>query len=95
MLDRWTSVFPEEQLYVGFFEEISERPRELLRAVFKHIGVSEDVTWDDFPTRERIHEGPGIPLPDHFRGCLEEVYAPEIDRIAARFGGPAKGWRRR
>jgi hypothetical protein len=49
MLDNWLSVFPSEQLYVGFFETISERPRELLSELFAHLGVSSEVDWGSFP----------------------------------------------
>jgi hypothetical protein len=49
ILDAWGADFPREQLYVGFFEWIHERPRELLGDVFRHIGVSPEVHWDRFP----------------------------------------------
>jgi hypothetical protein len=49
MLDNWLSSFPSEQLYVGFFEDIRERPRELMSELFAHLGVSSDVDWGSFP----------------------------------------------
>jgi hypothetical protein len=53
ILDTWLSVFPSEQLYVGFFEAIREAPRELLSELFAHIGVSRGVDWERFPV-ERV-----------------------------------------
>ena len=49
ILDAWGAEFPREQLYVGFFEWIHERPRDLLCDVFRHIGVSTNVDWARFP----------------------------------------------
>jgi hypothetical protein len=93
MLDKWLSVFPQEQLFIGFFEDIKERPRELLSAVFEHVGVSADVDWAAFPYNQVVHRGAGISLPDRYRAVLEQMYAAEIDRIADRFGGWTVAWR--
>ena len=54
MLDNWLSSFPSEQIYVGFFEDIRERPRELMSEVFAHLGVSCDVDWGSFPLQRVI-----------------------------------------
>lgn len=92
LIDRWLAVFPAERLFVGFVEEVRERPRELLGRLFRHIGVSDDVDWSRFPLEERIHEGPGVPLPAAYRARLAAIYAREIERLGARFGGPAASW---
>ena len=49
MLDNWLSCFPSEQLYVGFFDDIRERPRELLGELFAHLRVASEVDWEGFP----------------------------------------------
>jgi hypothetical protein len=106
---------PREQLYVGFFEWIRERPRELLSEVFRHIGVTTDVRWEDFPldkvivpgvapgrkghTTECLEPGEAAvesgrhPCPEPVRRWLEQRYADELERLAERLGGPARGWR--
>ncbi len=94
-LDCWLSVFPESQLFVGFYDDIVERPRALLSGVFRHIGVSEDVDWSSFPYRETIHRGPRIQMPDACRAFLEETYGDAVEALARRFGGPAEEWRHR
>ena len=93
MIDNWLSVFPEERLLIGFFEEVRDRPQRLLSAVFDHIGVSTDVDWASFPFNKVVHAGVRAPLPPHFRAMLEEVYADEIERIADRCGSFAETWR--
>ena len=93
MLERWLSVFPEEQLLVAFFEDIAERPRDLLSRVFRHIGVSEPADWERFPYDSQIHGGLPAALPDAYRESLREIYRGELEALAARLGGPARGWR--
>lgn len=93
ILESWLSAFPEEQMFIGFFEDIGERPKELLSDVFEHIGASTDVDWAALPYNRVIHAGAGVPLPDRLRTVAEEMYGAEIDRIADRFGGWAESWR--
>ena len=92
MIDRWLAVFPAERLLTCFYEDLEERPRELLSRIFDHLGVSRDVDWPRFPTGERVHSGLGAPIPEACRAELEELFADEIARIARRFGGPAGSW---
>ncbi len=57
ILDAWNAVFPREQLYVGFFDWIQERPRDLFCEVLRHIGASTDVDWERFPLGKVIVPG--------------------------------------
>ena len=92
ILDNWLRVFPEEQLLVAFFEDIRDRPQELLTRVFRHLNVSDDVDWDTFPYRERIKEGISVSLPDEYREHLRRLFAEEAKAVATRLGGSAEGW---
>ncbi len=58
-LRRWLSVFPREQLYLGFYESIASSPKTLLREIFTFLGLAPDVDLEGFPVAERIL--PGLP----------------------------------
>lgn len=92
MIDHWLAHFPEEQLLLGFYEDVQERPRELLARVFRHAGVAADVDWAAFPYAERIHAGPGAAIPPRYREELAALFGDEIRRLADRFGGGARAW---
>jgi hypothetical protein len=94
ILDNWLSVFPEEQLYVGFFEQISEDPQQLLREIFTHVGVTADVDWSAIPYQEVVHRGVGKPMPEVCRQFLEDTYRDEIEELHRRFGARVAAWRR-
>lgn len=94
ILDHWLAVFPKEQMLVGFFEDISERPTEILTQVFDHIGVSRDVDWTAFPCQQVVHSGVGARLPAKFRAELERIYEPEIEQLMEQFGSRISHWRR-
>lgn len=93
VLNNWLSVFPRGQLYIGFFEDISNRPQELLSEVFAHIGVSQDVEWSSFRYKHVISKGPDIPLPRMYGDFLEEMYHRDIEVLSERFGVAMAGWR--
>ena len=79
-IDRWTAEFPRERLFLGFFDDVAARPRELLTDVFRHLGLKTDVDWSTFPVREVIYKGADVPVPSRFREVLTEMYAPKIER---------------
>ena len=93
ILDNWLSVFPRKQLYVGFFEDIVNRPLELLGEVFAHVGLSQAVQWNSFPYDQVINKNPDAAMPKKYRSFLEEMYCRDIETLYERFGAPIAPWR--
>lgn len=93
IIDRWLAVFPREQLYIGFYDHIAERPQQLLGDIFAHLGVSQDVDWSSFPYNQKINRNPSIAIPEKYRSFLEEMYREDIETLYARFGEAVAGWR--
>jgi hypothetical protein len=93
VLSNWQAVFPHEQLFIAFFEDITNRPQELLSAILKHIGVSCDIDWESFPYRKVVNKGLTIHMPEKYRDFLKEMYCHEIELLYERFGAPVAPWR--
>jgi hypothetical protein len=72
-LRRWLAVFPREQVFIGFYESIAERPHALLRELFGFLGVEPNIDLDAFPVRERIMAGPPGELSAGLRQFLHGV----------------------
>ena len=85
ILNNWQRVFPAERFFIGFYDDVIARPRELLADVFHHLGVSTDVDWGKFPLEKRFYEGSGMPMPERFRTVLGEIYQPAMDRMGERW----------
>lgn len=102
ILSRWRNHFPDEQVFVGFYDDITARPLQLLQDVVSHIGASTDIDWSSLPYQKVIDRGvrggPDVvgsstpPLPDDLRRELHRLYADELGRLAATYGGPAETW---
>ena len=91
-IDRWTSVYAEEQLFIGFFDELKSDPQSLLKKVCRHIGVSTDIDWSSMPLSKVVNKNPEHPIPERYRDYLQDLYRPEIERLRERFGDAVAGW---
>jgi len=49
ILDTWLKVFSSDQLFIGFFDDIVDRPKMLLLDIFNFLGISQDVNWSSLP----------------------------------------------
>ena len=81
-LRRWSSVFPREQLFLGFYEDIATRPADLLRDVFAFLGVESGVDFSSFPVEERILVGPSGDLSADSRVALRELLQARTEELA-------------
>ncbi len=93
ILDRWTRYFREDQIMLGFQEEMASHPQVLMEKVFRHLGVSTEVDWTTYELYEVRGKGPGNPLPEHYRELLEEIYSEPLDRLHERLGERISLWR--
>jgi hypothetical protein len=92
ILTNWLSVFPPEQMFLGYFEDISANPVGLLRDACRHIGLSTDLDWETFPYREKVYPGPQIEMPGEFRRYLAKVYGPKIEQLRPILGAAVDRW---
>jgi hypothetical protein len=99
-LDTWLSVFPREQLFVGFFEDLRGYPQALLREIFEFLGVTSAVDWSRFPFERVIRPGstqgspgPPPPIPEKYESFLRELYAGQLAELTVRFGARVSDWR--
>jgi hypothetical protein len=99
-LDTWQSEFPTEQLFIGFFEDVKQRPQELLSDVFDFLGVTTAVDWSTFPFEQVMRPGskevsPGTPppMPESCETFLREIYADQLTELRKRFGDRVAAWR--
>ena len=91
-LDKWLSIFPQEQLLVLFYDDLKKNPRLLLEQVFSHIGISSNVNWENIPLSNKFNVNPTTKIPDKYNDLLREQYRAEIEKLYQRFGDKVTGW---
>jgi hypothetical protein len=72
-LRRWLTVFPREQIYVGFYEAIAAAPERLLREIFAFLGVDAELDLSRFRVKERILAGRPGELSVALLRCLHRL----------------------
>ncbi len=98
ILDNWLSIFPREQFYICFYEDIANQPEKFLYNIFSHIGVSTSVSWDNFPLKQVIkpigndkNKSTSLMRPE-IKLFLEQMYSSDINNLHHRFGKPIEKW---
>lgn len=91
-LNNWLSVFPRDQLFIGFFDHIISSPKELLIEIFNHIGVSSSIDWSSYPLHRVINRAQSIPMPEKYKEFLSNMYRNDIESLYKTFGAPIDKW---
>lgn len=81
----------ENELQLGFFEDVHANPAAWLRGVEAFLGVGHHAYPDDLLIK-RVNASSSKPMPDWF----VEMYAPESERLSVELRGeglePPPGW---
>ena len=96
ILTTWFKYYPPEQIFVGFYDEISESPTALLLRIFKFLNVEpssnyiSDKVHDHFNSSTQSRQ-----IPPPLMRYLAEIYREEVEHLAAKVGGYAYAWHER
>jgi hypothetical protein len=82
-IQRWTRVFPRDQMFIGFFDDVVERPEELLRDLFAFLGVDAETDLSPVTLRQTVGAARSADFPAWVRSELEARYAPQTSRLEA------------
>lgn len=89
-LKNWNAFYPEEQIFVGFLEDIHFYPGELLESVYEFLGVNSSFKPPEID--KKIHSGFNSTMPARFAAHLANSYYEEARRLSESFGGYASFW---
>ena len=93
-LQNWGTRYADERFFIGFLEDVGERPEGLLADLCRFLGV------DPSPAASLPRRGPRAPgrdegIPEAVERELARLHLDGLRVLEARFGGPVIGWRRR
>jgi len=81
-LERWRSVFPREQVYVGFFEDLTRSPRTFLRHVLEFLAVDPDFADSSAVTLDAVNVGLPKGVSPRLIQHLQEMYSQRTAELA-------------
>ena len=90
-LDNWGSFYPEEQIFIGFLEDVHFYPNRLLKRLYRFLGV--DPSPKNYQViKRKIHSRDVKKIPTRLATHLAHTYHDDLVRLDERFGGYASFW---
>jgi Sulfotransferase family len=89
-IENWGAFYPEEQIFVGFLEDVSLFPGELLARLYGFLGA--DPSFEPPSLHQKIHSRSSDTMPTGLASHLAQEYREEAERLADLFGGYASFW---
>jgi hypothetical protein len=88
--ENWCAFYPPERFFVGFLEDSSFLPRELLRSIYSFLGVDPD--FEPPLSEKKVHTRSSGTMPVKVAVHLATNFREEISLLEERFGGYASFW---
>lgn len=89
-LQIWSKVFPTDQIFVGFVEDLRFNPHLLLDRVCSFLGLTPITEWP-YPT-DRVYSRSGATIPTSLAIELATIHGELTADLARLFGGYASWW---
>jgi hypothetical protein len=94
-LRNWGSRYGDASFFIGFLEDVRDRPDGLLADLCRFLGIDPSPPGGPL-ARRRTHAGPrGGEIPGVVERELARLHLGGLRALEARFGGPVVGWRER
>lgn len=91
-LDAWQPYF-EEQMLIGFFDELQAAPDVLFERITRFLNVNGDSAVVPARVGENLHRSRDVPISDEYRSFLSTLHLPSLVRLHERLRTPeTKRW---
>jgi hypothetical protein len=84
--DNWAAHLRPGHLLVCFFEDVRERPRDLLLEVMRFLDVDAEERYVPRAVAASVNPTAPDKMPDRHRRFLEDLLRPDLREIEKRFG---------
>ena len=84
-LQVWERFYPREQIFIGFFEQIEENPRQLVQDIYQFLGVDSSPHYIPDLLRKKRNAGHYSAIPDYWASHLAQRYHESLKLLHQRF----------
>lgn len=92
VINRWSQYYRDDSLLVLYFDDIVNRPEEVIDDVLKCIGLNAISENMHTKLHMTVHPGQKMDIPDNIFQVLFRIYQPEMKSMALKLGGVTKEW---
>ena len=91
-IERLEGVFPPEQIFYGFYQQVRETPEQLVTSILQFLGVVPGDVERLLPDMPLNVAAAGRKPPIEFSRALAKDYLPWVEALSRRFDGPPRIW---
>ena len=84
-LAAWERHYGQNQLFVGFFDELTTNPRALLKGVLDFLGVDSGDDVTPATVRKNPNPGRGVTIPSELQAYLIRLHHDQLVGLHAKF----------
>ena len=82
-LQAWEQVYPKEQIFVAFFEQLKQNPRQLLMDIHHFLEVEASYIPDS--VEQKVYAGQYSQIPAHWARYLAQRHHEQLKALHQRF----------
>jgi len=91
-LGTWTSCFPKEQLFIGFYDDVIQDPRGVMVRICEFLGVALLSNADAEILNRKVNVSRAWEIPKEIQCYLASKYYPELQKLSHLVGGHCTEW---
>lgn len=92
-LEVWKKHFPDQRIFIGFFDEILISPTKLLEKISDFLAIDSSFFHENLALqREKVYASPEIEMPNEIRIYLHRKYHADLQSLSQLLGGYAREW---
>ena len=91
-LDIWGARFPEEQIFIGFFDDVVRSSQSLIHNILEFLEVENTRFTDKKTLDKKVKVSKPLEFPEEIKSYLSMKYLPELQALSERVGSHATRW---
>ena len=91
-LNIWNSCFPQEQIYIGFYDDIVQDPQKFLLNVFNFLGIESTIAFNNETLNKKVNISRELQILAEIKYYLANKYYPELLKLSNLVGGYSIDW---
>jgi len=91
-INNFSSIFPKDQILIGFYDAIIDDPERLLIEITNFIGVKSENSIKELPLKAVANKSVELECPSKVNNYLKARYHDQIKELADQYGGYFNKW---
>ena len=86
-IKNFSSVFPKEQILIGFYDALQDKPEQLFTEIVQFITGKTDISTASLGLKKVVYQSKKMDCPAEIEAFLKSKYREPIEQLAEIYGG--------